>query len=72
MTTVIAHAAGGMDPLPSRMAPIGASPDESDRNRRRVLLAHEALASLNDRNREEFLRLIEYVRKELSPPGSCE
>ena len=72
MTTVIAHAACDMDPLPSRMAPIGASPDESDRNRRRVLLAHEALASLNDRNREEFLRLIEYVRKEISPPAPSE
>ena len=69
MTAAIEHIAPGMLPLPNEMTPMGASRADDDRNRRRILQAHEALASLNERNRQEFLRLIEGIRKE-SPPTS--
>jgi len=67
MGAVVEHIAPEMLPLPGRMSPLGSSGDEGNGNRRRILRAHEALASLSDRNREEFIRIIEYVRRELPP-----
>ena len=32
---------------------------------RRVLRAHEALAALNEQNRQQFEKLVEYLRKEV-------
>jgi len=62
-----------MQPLPSHMAPL-AAPADQQRDRQRVLMAHKALASLNERNREEFLQLVEALQAEadraIEPPTS--
>jgi hypothetical protein len=51
-------------PLPERMVTLQEISDPED-SQRRVLHAHEALASLNEQNRLQFEKLIEYLRKEV-------
>lgn len=66
MDRVLRHIAGERSPLPERIAPLTTSAAGGDQQRRRILYAHEALAALNDHNRQEFLRLIEGMRRELT------
>ncbi len=70
MDRVIRHVTPEMRPLPTNMTPLSAMADHP-RSHRRVLLAHEALASLNEQNRNEFLRLIEGLHSELNASPSA-
>ncbi|NLF32748.1 MAG: SpoIIE family protein phosphatase [Planctomycetes bacterium] len=65
MERVLAHQAREMAPLPSAMGPVETAAGDQQ-SRRRILYAHEALASLSQRNRDEFLRLIQGMRAELA------
>jgi serine phosphatase RsbU (regulator of sigma subunit)/anti-anti-sigma regulatory factor len=65
MAQVLEHAAKESQPLPGRMNPVAASVENERISRQRMLEAHEALASLNDKNRDEFYRLIEGIRSEI-------
>lgn len=51
-------------PLPEQMVTLQEVSDPED-SQRRVLQAHEALAALNEQNRRQFEKLIEYLRKEI-------
>ncbi len=65
MERVLAHQAHQVVPLPSAMGPVETTGGEQQ-SRRRILYAHEALASLSEHNREEFIRLIQGMRAELA------
>jgi serine phosphatase RsbU (regulator of sigma subunit)/anti-anti-sigma regulatory factor len=52
--------------LPTDMAPLEASNMMAQDDGLRMLRAHEALSGLNDKNRGEFLKLIEGLRQELA------
>ena len=65
MDRVIARFAADTLPMPSQMAPLWTGVQDQERDRTRVLRAHEVLAALNDRNRADFHRLIEGIRTEL-------
>ncbi len=75
MQRVIDHFSSTMQPLPSRMRPLATCMNEH-LNRERMLLAHQALASLSKSNRQEFARLIEHLRTEIDrmeqPETKCE
>ncbi len=47
------------------MVPLTESADDSLRSRRRVLRAHEILASLSEHNREQFACVVEALRAEM-------
>jgi len=66
MDQVVEDMVADMTPLPTCMLPLESSPVADNRDRKRILLAHEALAALGDQNRQEFLRLIEGMRAELA------
>lgn len=65
MTRVIGEIAADMEPLPTHMAPVESNRTNDTHHRKRILMAHEALASLNVHNRDEFIRLIEGMQAEL-------
>lgn len=65
MTAVLQHASGPMQPVPARMTRLELFGADQVADRWRVVLAHEALALLNERNHKEFEDLIEAVRREL-------
>lgn len=68
MESVLKAIQDQMLPLPSEMTPL-TSRGHDDEDRQRILLAHEALAALNEKNRKEFIRLIEGMRRELQRVG---
>lgn len=65
MDRVLASITDEARPLPEEMAPLPSSTANDRRNQARILLAHETLASLNERNRQELTALIETMRKEV-------
>jgi serine phosphatase RsbU (regulator of sigma subunit)/anti-anti-sigma regulatory factor len=66
MANVMEHIVPRMLPLPTTMVPVGAT--EADPSTRALLLlrAHEGLAALSDRNRQEFDPLVTQLRQELA------
>ncbi|MHC4716406.1 MAG: SpoIIE family protein phosphatase [Planctomycetota bacterium] len=66
MEVVLKRVTPAMVPLPSRMTALMGATMCDKRDQRRILYAHEALASLSDRNRAEFAAVIEYVRTQLA------
>ncbi len=72
MVPVLQRITTDMLPLPSQMRSLTGSTMNEQRDRERILHAHEALASLNQRNRAEFAHLIECIRGELqeAPSGN--
>jgi len=67
MHRVVARFADEALAAPAEMLPLEAARDPDD-SRRRVLKAHEVLASLNEHNRREFHKLVEGLRAE-TPEG---
>jgi anti-anti-sigma regulatory factor len=65
MEGVLRCVSAGTVPLPARMSPLETPGADEAADRWRIVLAHEALASLNEKNHEEFIKLVECVRKEL-------
>ncbi len=65
MQRVLACVRDTADPVPEGLEPLARSAPSDARAQQRVLLAHEALASLSDANREEFQSLVESLRREL-------
>jgi serine phosphatase RsbU (regulator of sigma subunit)/anti-anti-sigma regulatory factor len=49
-------------PVPPEMIPLTLLPTPSNRVRRRITEAHEAIAAINDRNREKFMDVLAHVR----------
>ena len=66
MESVLQRVTPAMVPLPSRMTALLGATMCDRRDQQRILYAHEALASLSERNRTEFATVIEYVRKQLA------
>lgn len=66
MSGVIDCITPGMTPLPNTMVPLAASSESGARNQAQILRAHRTLASLSETNRQEFLKLIEGLEKELT------
>jgi serine phosphatase RsbU (regulator of sigma subunit)/anti-anti-sigma regulatory factor len=66
MDLVMDHIVARMLPLPTKMEPL--DPTEPDPSTRALLLlrAHEGLAALSDRNRQEFDPLVALLRKEVA------
>lgn len=64
MQGVLAHTSITTTPLPEEMRPLTRAGDEFEQQRR-VLRAHEVLASLSDENREQFALLVDSLREEL-------
>jgi anti-anti-sigma regulatory factor len=54
-----------MLPLPTGMSALAGVDEDSHARRLRVLTAHETLAALNERNRQEFDPLLEVLRREV-------
>jgi len=50
---------------PPQMTPLAAGGSDDNAHRRRIISAHEHLAALNATHREEFLRLVQAMRKEM-------
>jgi sigma-B regulation protein RsbU (phosphoserine phosphatase) len=65
MDRVLRHVAPDSEPLPENMTPLALSKVASHRNRQRILHAHEALASLDERNQGKFLALIQSLQEEV-------
>jgi sigma-B regulation protein RsbU (phosphoserine phosphatase) len=65
MQNVIEHIVPCMLPLPTKMAYLDADDSNSWTRAQRLLLAHEGLASLNERNRREFGPLLAQLRQEI-------
>ena len=55
-----------MRPLPGKMSPLGSTTTGDLTSAQRMLDAHQALASLGEHNRTEFLQLIEALQGEVS------
>lgn len=53
--------------VPPDMKPLTVLPTASNRLRRRITEAHEALAAINERNREKFLDVITQLRRQDGP-----
>ncbi len=64
MQGVLAHTSITTTPLPEEMRPLTRAGDEFEQQRR-VLRAHEVLASLSDENREQFALVVDSLREEL-------
>ena len=65
MAAVLERISPETEPLPEAMVPLTESADDSLRSRRRVLRAHEILASLSEQNREQFMGVVEALRAEM-------
>ena len=70
MQQVIRHIDAKGQPLPGRMLSLEAAVTDESVERERILRAHEVLASLSDRNRREFIGLIEGLRRETRRLGA--
>jgi serine phosphatase RsbU (regulator of sigma subunit)/anti-anti-sigma regulatory factor len=68
MKRVLERIVPRMLPLPTRMEPLVGEADMQSRALR-VLRAHESLAALSERNRQEFDPLLEQLRRELAAPS---
>ncbi|HAU37708.1 MAG TPA: hypothetical protein DCX07_08325 [Phycisphaerales bacterium] len=66
MERVIRRISSETLPLPEPILPLSQLAADDVRDSQRLLEAHEALAALNDRNREEFRNLIDGIRAEVS------
>ncbi|MFP4107286.1 MAG: SpoIIE family protein phosphatase [Phycisphaerae bacterium] len=64
MNRVIEHISKEMEPLPNNLAPLEDNLEQEQRARKQMIDAHEILASLNQKNRQEFEKLIEGLRRE--------
>jgi sigma-B regulation protein RsbU (phosphoserine phosphatase) len=58
MDQVLSHVHEITHPLPMHMSPLCSNAETSQSNRNRLLKAHQALSTISDENREQFLRLI--------------
>jgi serine phosphatase RsbU (regulator of sigma subunit)/anti-anti-sigma regulatory factor len=67
MENVMEHIVPRMLPLPTTMVPLGAGAPDPSAQALLLLRAHEGLASLSDRNRQEFDPLVTQLRHELAP-----
>lgn len=65
MDQVVRHFSVGLSPLPDRMIPLEIGDGDDERYRRNMLEAHEVLAAMNERNRREFYKLIEGIRRDV-------
>jgi len=61
-----------MRPLPGKMSPLGSTTAGDLTSAQRMLDAHQALASLGEHNRDEFLHLIEALQGEVSQMQQAE
>jgi hypothetical protein len=66
MANVMEHIVPRMLPLPTTMVPVGASLADPSTRALLLLRAHEGLAALSDRNRQEFDPLVAQLRQELA------
>ena len=66
MELVLNRITSEMHPLPGRMSPLGSTTAGDLTSAQRMLDAHQALASLGEHNRAEFLQLIEALQGEVS------
>jgi len=66
MKRVIEHIVSTLLPLPGEMSTMEATDQSKHSQAKRVLQAHERLAELGERNREQFHPLIEQLRKEVA------
>jgi len=64
MDRVIRHVTTEAEHLPANMSSLTSCIND-ERNRQRMLRAHEALAGLSERNRQDFVHLIEHLRSEI-------
>jgi anti-anti-sigma regulatory factor len=71
MASLLRHVSDEMQPLPTQMSPLSTDLDE-EANRRRMLLAHQSLATLNEQNQREFARLVAHLRAEVEELGAAE
>ncbi len=67
MKLVMDHMVPNLLPLPNQMSALRATSAGSQDASERVLQAHEHLAELDERNREQFEPLIEQLRREVTP-----
>jgi len=65
MNRVIEHISPDTRLLPTNMRPLPTSTGADPWGQLRILRAHEALASLNEKNREEFVQVIQGLRLEM-------
>ena len=65
MKLVIEHTLEKPRPLPQTMLPLVGPDDSGRRKHLRVMNAHQILASLSDRNREQFRQVIESLQADL-------
>lgn len=65
MDRVIARFASKQIILPREMKPLTAPAVDEEEHRRRMLMAHEALATLSEENQQEFAHLIAHLRNEI-------
>ncbi len=71
MGRVVAHVSQSVRPLPEGLERLDEHRESSERMQRRILDAHQRLASLSDRNREQFAQVIDALRAELDgEPGA--
>jgi serine phosphatase RsbU (regulator of sigma subunit)/anti-anti-sigma regulatory factor len=54
-------------PAPPEMTPLASLPTPSNRVRRRITEAHEAISAINDRNQEKFLGVLAQFRRGAGP-----
>jgi serine phosphatase RsbU (regulator of sigma subunit)/anti-anti-sigma regulatory factor len=69
MDTVMDHIVPCMLPLPTRMEPLSETRGDAFPEGSLVLQAHESLAALSDRNREEFDPILALLRREVRASG---
>jgi len=67
MTGVIEMISSRADYLPDKMEPLHCAKEDVADQSRRVLKAHEILASLSDENQEQFRGVVESLRADLNP-----
>lgn len=66
MECVLSCASLMAEPLPEQMEPLKRTDDDANQQGRRVLKAHEVLASLSEDNREQFQGVVESLRADLA------
>jgi serine phosphatase RsbU (regulator of sigma subunit)/anti-anti-sigma regulatory factor len=66
MEGVLGHISEKPEALPGQMHPLAGQTGMDEQQGRRMLQAHEALAGLNDSNRQQFNKLVEGLRQELA------
>ena len=69
MWRVRAHIGPDVLPVPSKLTPLSETVEDRDRTRKRILQAHEVLASLDERNREQFADVIEMLKTRANGKG---